>query len=103
VDSDASRVHDFHIFPRCWIRIEGRRDPKQAGVLISITDSGKGIPEEIRGRLFEPFFTTKPVGQGTGLGLGISQKIIERHRGKMELDIHSPNTCFTITLPDPGF
>jgi signal transduction histidine kinase len=86
-----------------WIRIEGRRDPKQAGVLISITDSGKGIPEEIRGRLFEPFFTTKPVGQGTGLGLGISQKIIERHRGKMELDIHSPNTCFTITLPDPGF
>jgi|GEM_PF-3123842 len=88
--------------PSRWIRIECRRDAEQKSVILSVTDSGAGIPPEIQGRLFEPFFTTKPVGQGTGLGLGISQKIIERHHGKMDLDPHSPHTRFVISLPDPG-
>ena len=54
-------------------------------VSIDVTDSGTGIPEEIRDRIFEPFFTTKEVGRGTGLGLPICQRIVERLGGTLEL------------------
>ena len=50
-------------------------------VVVTISDTGKGIPEEELSRIFDPFFTTKPVGEGTGLGLSISYGIIERHEG----------------------
>ncbi|MBF2064272.1 MAG: hybrid sensor histidine kinase/response regulator [Calothrix sp. C42_A2020_038] len=54
-------------------------------VIVSITDNGVGIPEDIRDKLFNPFFTTKPVGKGTGLGLSISYQIItEKHGGKID-------------------
>ncbi len=46
-----------------------------------MTDSGTGIPEEIKDRIFEPFFTTKPRGEGSGLGLDIVRKVIEKHQG----------------------
>src|SRR5262249_43612525 len=52
--------------------------------LISVRDTGRGIPESIRHRIFEPFFTTKPVGQGTGLGLAISYGIIQAHGGAIQ-------------------
>jgi len=66
---------------------------------VSITDSGPGIPEEIRKRIFEPFFTTKPQGQGTGLGLDISKKIIEKHQGEILVDSEPGRTTFTVRLP----
>ena len=53
---------------------------------ISVTDSGKGIPENMRGKIVEPFYTTKPSGKGTGLGLSISKRILEDHGGKLDLD-----------------
>ncbi len=56
-----------------------------AEVCISVTDSGSGIPDDIRERVLEPFFTTKPVGQGTGLGLSITYSIVHKHGGKLEL------------------
>lgn len=52
---------------------------------IVVADTGKGIPTDIRQRVFDPFFTTKPVGAGTGLGLAISYRIIESHKGRIEL------------------
>jgi len=66
---------------------------------IRVTDSGAGIPIEIRGRIFEPFFTTKEVGSGTGLGLSISNTLIEEHDGKITLDESCENTCFVVSLP----
>jgi signal transduction histidine kinase len=69
-------------------------------VLISIRDTGKGMPEEIRQRIFEPFFTTKEVGEGTGLGLSISYGIIEKHKGKIEVwSKEGEGTEFRIHLP----
>jgi signal transduction histidine kinase len=80
-----------------WIRVEVKSEP--AEFEISITDSGKGIPQEIRSRVMDPFFTTKSPGRGTGLGLSISLGIIKSHHGDMFLDESCPNTRFVIRLP----
>jgi two-component system NtrC family sensor kinase len=70
-------------------------------VSISISDSGMGIPEEIRSKIFDPFFTTKEVGKGTGLGLSISYAIIESHNGSLEVESQlDEGTTFIITLPN---
>ncbi len=66
---------------------------------VAITDNGPGIPEEIKSRIFDPFFTTKSQGEGTGLGLDISRKIIEKHRGQIEVESEPGRTCFTVRLP----
>ncbi len=66
---------------------------------ISITDSGTGIPPEIKNKIFEPFFTTKPPGEGSGLGLDIVQKIIDKHQGKIEVESVPGETTFTVFLP----
>lgn len=73
-----------------------RQDTK---VLVSITDSGKGIPPEIIPKIFEPFFTTKPAGEGSGLGLDIVRKIIEKHQGTIEVESVPGQTTFTVYLP----
>ncbi|MFZ4262049.1 sensor histidine kinase [Sphingobacterium sp. HJSM2_6] len=67
---------------------------------IKITDNGIGIPVDLQKRIFEPFFTTKDVGEGTGLGMSIAFKTIERHEGKIMLDSTvGLGTTFTIILP----
>ncbi len=72
----------------------------QPGVMISIKDSGLGMPEEVKRRIFEPFFTTKDVGKGTGLGLSITHSIIEKHQGKIEVESElGKGTEFKIMLP----
>jgi signal transduction histidine kinase len=68
-------------------------------ILVQITDSGPGIPKENRERIFEPFFTTKASGEGSGLGLDICRKIIDKHRGKIEVDSQPGKTTFSVWLP----
>ena len=70
-------------------------------LVISIGDNGKGMDDEVKQRLFENFFTTKPIGQGTGLGMGISRDIIEnKHGGKMTFtSTLGEGTTFTFTIP----
>ena len=68
-------------------------------VVVRIVDDGPGIPSEIRDRIFDPFFTTKPVGAGTGLGLDIVRRLIQRHNGQIELESSARHTEFRITLP----
>ncbi len=68
-------------------------------VRLLVTDSGPGIPENVRAKLFQPFFTTKEIGKGTGLGLSISRGIVAAHGGSLSLDLDCPNTRFVIDLP----
>jgi signal transduction histidine kinase len=74
-------------------------------VEIRISDTGPGIPREIRDRIFDPFFTTKKVGEGTGLGLSISYGIISKHGGTISFETRTQDeggeigTTFVITLP----
>lgn len=69
-------------------------------IKVSISDTGPGIPPEIQKKIFQPFFTTKPAGEGSGLGLDIVKKIIDKHNGTIELDSStSEGTTFTVRLP----
>jgi signal transduction histidine kinase len=68
--------------------------------LVEIGDTGSGVPPEIAKRVFEPFFTTKPVGQGTGLGLDVSWRVVvNRHHGDLQLHSQPGDTRFQVRLP----
>jgi signal transduction histidine kinase len=82
---------------RGTLTIDVRQQDKQAK--ISITDSGAGIPEEVKPKIFEPFFTTKPPGEGSGLGLDIVKKIIDKHQGQIKVESIPSQTTFTVSLP----
>jgi signal transduction histidine kinase len=72
-------------------------------VVVEFGDTGPGIPPEIRERIFEPFFTTKPVGEGTGLGLDISWRIVvNKHHGYLTVESVPGDTRFRVRLPITG-
>ncbi len=85
-------------------RISIRTAREEGGVVIEVADSGSGIPTEIQDRIFDPFFTTKGVGEGTGLGLDTSYRIVVRqHRGDIRVTSRPGDTRFRVWLPlDPG-
>jgi len=66
---------------------------------VKIIDNGHGIPQETQSRIFEPFFSTKPVGEGTGLGLDIAQRIVSQHGGRILVDSKPGETVFAVYLP----
>jgi signal transduction histidine kinase len=68
-------------------------------ILVEITDTGQGIPEESASRVFEPFFTTKPFGTGLGLGLDTVQRVIQKHFGAVAFDSKPGKTTFHVRLP----
>ena len=68
-------------------------------IRVSFTDNGPGIPPEILPRIFEPFFTTKSRGEGTGLGLDICRRIVEKHHGRLEVSSQPGQTTFDVLLP----
>lgn len=80
------------------VTIEAQK--RNGGIEISVSDTGSGVPYHLRTKIMEPFFTTKEVGKGVGLGLSISQGIIQSHNGKFYLDENSAKTRFVIWLPE---
>ena len=70
--------------------------------VVEIGDSGPGIPPEIQSRIFEPFFTTKGVGEGTGLGLDTTLRIVRKHRGSINVTSTPGDTRFQVRLPAVG-
>ncbi len=83
--------------PGAWVKVIAERN--KGSVTISVLDSGKGIPENIRTKIMQPFFTTKDVGQGTGIGLSISSGIMKSHGGELVLDTESAATKFVLKFP----
>jgi signal transduction histidine kinase len=68
-------------------------------VVVRVIDDGPGVPKEIQGRIFDPFFTTKGVGEGTGLGLDIVRRLLQRYDGDISLDSAPGHTEFQVRLP----
>lgn len=88
----------------CAVKDEGTITIKTSNadehIVVKITDDGPGIPKDIQSKIFDPFFTTKTVGEGTGLGLNITHRIVvSRHCGCIEVESKPGQTCFTVTLP----
>jgi signal transduction histidine kinase len=79
------------------IDVHATRDRQR--VVVSITDNGSGIPDQVRERIFDPFFTTKPVGQGMGLGLDIVRRLVRHNDGEISVESRPGRTEFRVALP----
>ena len=64
-----------------------------------VIDDGPGIPPDVLPRIFDPFFTTKPVGEGSGLGLDITHRIVTQHRGQLTVESRPGRTELAVRLP----
>ncbi|MHB8878441.1 MAG: sensor histidine kinase, partial [Myxococcaceae bacterium] len=80
-------------------RIEMLSEDRDDQVLLEVSDSGPGVPPELRERVFEPFFTTKAPDKGTGLGLSLSQDIVRRHGGSLALSGGAGRFSVRLLLP----
>jgi signal transduction histidine kinase len=99
---DAVSQHG-HIRVRTWSEKKaGKPDDPHADLCISVSDDGVGIPLESQPLIFDPFYTTKPVGVGTGIGLGIVQRIIEQYGGVIRFSSEPGNTEFVVRIPSDG-
>jgi PAS domain S-box-containing protein len=84
-------------------RVVIQTEPAESSVIVRIIDDGPGLSQQYRAHMFEPFFTTRRDQGGIGLGLCLSRRVVELHRGQLILDESvSPGACFTISLPAAG-
>jgi signal transduction histidine kinase len=83
--------------PGGHVAVTARREGD--AVMVSVTDDGSGIPDEVMSRIFDPFYTTKSVGQGTGLGLDIVRRLVDEHRGDIKVSSRPGETVFRVILP----
>jgi signal transduction histidine kinase len=81
-----------------WVQLRTRSNGST--FTVEVSDSGPGVPPQIRDRVFEPFFTTKPAGVGTGLGLSLARDIVHRHGGTLEIRERASHPCFVVELPN---
>ncbi len=85
------------------ITVRTEFDRKGHGIRITFSDTGCGIPEDIRDKIFEPFFTTKPFGEGSGLGLAVSHGIVKEHDGEISVQSDAgAGASFTLWFPLEG-
>ena len=68
-------------------------------VVVRVTDDGPGMSADVKRRIFDPFFTTKKVGEGTGLGLDIVNRIVRKHKGMIAVESEPGKTEFKVSLP----
>ena len=93
-------INAVHVMPRGGTLTLGSSVVDNGMVQVTVADTGPGIPEAMRARIFEPFVTTKPEGQGTGLGLSTTLRIVERHNGRILFDSQiGRGTEFRVVLP----
>ena len=81
-----------------WVQV--RTSSSGGNFTVEVSDSGGGVPVQLRDRVFEPFFTTKPSGVGTGLGLSLARDIAHRHGGVLEIRDRGGSGCFVLELPN---
>lgn len=95
----ADAVSSGGVLKRGLIRVATQQEGSEA--VITISDTGGGIPDHVRGKIFDPFFTTKAVGRGTGQGLAMARRsVVERHGGSLTFDsVMGQGTTFTIRIP----
>ena len=93
----SNSIDAINKFEDKWITIQSQSGQNETRVIV--TDSGEGIPPEIRLKILDPFFTTKEVNEGTGLGLSLVRQIMEHHGGYLHIDERAKNTTFVLTFP----
>jgi C4-dicarboxylate-specific signal transduction histidine kinase len=83
-------------------RLTVRTSATPLAIFVSFSDTGPGVPQEVRPKLFQPFFTTKEAGKGSGLGLSVSTRILQEHQGALRLEGDGPGATFVFELPLAG-
>jgi len=93
-------LNAFHAMAQAGGVLTLSTERRENEIVFSVSDTGSGIPEEIREHIFDPFFTTKESGAGTGLGLAIAQQVVSEHNGRITLDSTvGEGTTFSAIFP----